>query len=281
MGKASAFMKLSKEVSRGLKKAKNAPARKYADNPKGKAPAPAKGLPDKGMMGAKEPPKLNPGAQAAKDLKAKKVATKTERVSSPTLRRQAVNAGVATRAEAVGNATMARKARNASHRGAGTLKNKPAPKKPMTTAQKVVGGTALAVGGTAAIMINDKKSMPKARASNPRGGTPMKGYGKAAAPRGGKPMAGSKASPATSKPAPMQSFGSPTKTSTKGFTIPATPVASKPAAPKATVKDLTPSISISSTPLSPAKAQKPDKQVGGLFGRTDGKWHLRRKVGRG
>jgi len=279
MSKAKVFMKLSKEVSKGLSKAKNAPARKYPKNPKVKAPAPAKGLPDKGMMGAKEPPKLNKGAQAAKDLAAAAKAKKTSRVSKASQRRVAVDAGLATRAEAVGNASMARKARNASRRGAGTLKNKPAPKKPMTTPQKVVGGTALAIGGTAAIMINDKKSMPKAKASSPRGGMPMAGVKGRQAPASAVSRGGSRA---VNKPAPRKSTGMPTKPAgSKGFSIPATPMVSKPAAPTVAVKDLSMSISMPSAPLSPAKAQKPDKQVGGLFGRTDGKWHLRRKVGRG
>jgi len=288
MSKAKVFMKLSKEVSKGLSKAKNAPARKYPKNPKVKAPTPAKGLPDKGMMGAKAQKQLNKGAQAAKDLAAaRKAATSKEMTVIAKGKGMAVipkGKGIATIPKGTGMTTVS-KGRGIAviPKTIGTAaKVSAVPKNVasgLTLPQKVVGGTALAIGGTAAIMINDKKSTPKPKAFAPRGipaAGPTKGR---QAPASAVSRGGSRA---VNKPAPMKSTGMPTKPAgSKGFSIPATPMASKPAAPTAAVKDLSMSISMPSAPLSPAKAQKPDKQIGGLLGRTDGKWHLRRKAGRG
>lgn len=102
MAKKRPFMKMSPEVSKGLGKAKNAPARTYAKNPTINAPAPAKGLPDKGMMGAKGP-SLNAGAQNAKNA-----AREARKVANPKSLRGAVAQGTMTKGEAIQQATVRR-----------------------------------------------------------------------------------------------------------------------------------------------------------------------------
>lgn len=184
----NAFMRISGEVKKGMSKAKNAPAREYAKDPKGKGvgKAATKGLPEKGSMGAKEAPKLNAGAQKAKDLADSKRATAAsreaaKRAKSP--RKAAVDAGLATKKEAISNVQSVRGARNAARRNAGNSKNIPAKKGKLTTAQKVVGAVAGAVAAGGVATNSDRKlkaataSSAKAGSSR-RGGTPMAGKGK-------------------------------------------------------------------------------------------------------
>lgn len=102
MAKKLLFMKMSAAVSKGLGKAKNAPARTYAKNPTINAPAPAKGLPDKGMMGAKGP-SLSANAQSAKNA-----AREARKVANPKSLRGAVAQGIMTKGEAIQQATVRR-----------------------------------------------------------------------------------------------------------------------------------------------------------------------------
>ena len=219
----NAFMRLSSEVKKGMSKAKNAPAREYAKDPKGKGvgKAATKGLPEKGSMGAKEAPKLNAGAQKAKDLADSKRATTAsreaaKRANSP--RKAAVDAGLATKKEAISNAQSVRGARNAVRRNAGTSKNIPAKKGKLTTAQKVVGSVvgSVAAGGVA---INSDRKLKAATASSAKAGSSR---------RDGAPM-GDKKAPAKMAPASAISRGG-------GSAVKNKPSVNKAPAKKATSK---------------------------------------------
>ena len=121
-----------------------------------------------------------------------------------------------------------------------------------------------------------QKKAATARGLKVRGGKPMAGAPKAGAKaRGGKPMAGvgkpvatvaAKAAPAAkAKAAPTMTKGSMKRTA-----IPKAEIA---------VQDIKQTIApMTSTGIAKTKR---NINVGGLVGRTGGKWHLGKKVGKG
>ena len=123
-----------------------------------------------------------------------------------------------------------------------------------------------------------KKRAALSRAGKARGGKPMAGAPEAGVKRrGGKPMAGeSKAAPAVdvNKKAPAKAKAKATPTMTRGSM-------KRSAIPKAemAVQDVKQTIApMASSGISKTKR---NIQVGGLVGRTGGKWHLGKKVGKG
>ena len=125
-----------------------------------------------------------------------------------------------------------------------------------------------------------KKRAALARAGKARGGKPMAGTPEAGVKRrGGKPMAGeSKAAPAVdvNKKAPAKAKAKATPTMTRGSM-------KRSAIPKAetTVRDVVTENKMSAPASSGISKKARTIQIGGLVGRTGGKWHLGKKVGKG
>jgi len=125
-----------------------------------------------------------------------------------------------------------------------------------------------------------KKRAALSRAGKARGGKPMAGAPEAGAKRrGGKPMAGeSKAAPAVdvNKKAPDKTKAKATPTMTRGSM-------KRSAIPKAetTVRDVVTENKMSAPASSGISKKARNIQIGGLVGRTGGKWHLGKKVGKG
>lgn len=274
-GKAlkSGFMRISKEVQKGLSKAKNAPAREYAPNPKGKGvgKAATKGLPEKGSMGATAPKELPEGAKRAQELKAAKDARLAKkRANSP--RRAAVDAGLATKQEAKANAQQVRGARTASRRGAGTLKNIPAEKKGLTTAQKTVGALGVFTAIGAAIGSKDRANA-SAPAYKSSGGPSTRG--------GARGKYALVKAPTSKSATPSAKTSSPSVSKPSAVTKPASPAMYKPSSERIPRKAPEVNDLKTSLPTLSGTAPKKTLQFGGLLGRQGGKWHLGRKAGKG
>lgn len=330
------FMKMSPAVSKGLSKAKNAPARTYGANPKS-----AKGLgTGKGLPVTNTGPKPNVGAQNAKNA-----ARAGRKAANPKSLRSAVNSRVMTQAEAVEQATVRRAGVQAGNKAARS--SIPAGKQlvPSSGSKALVpsssGGKALVPSGSGS------KALTVGRSAAQSGG---RGLGRrvavgAARAAIGNPITGLQVAAVSSVPAwndyskksgfgaadvkndwsntsnarmsagkPADGKGTSTGSRSRGGArrstvqnVPATPSVAKAApavsvsAPAASKPKATPTMTrgsmkrpegsvkvddVQNTFSAPsnsaaAPAKKKDISIGGLVGRTDGKWHLRKKVGKG
>lgn len=117
------------------------------------------------------------------------------------------------------------------------------------------------------------KAAPKAGAKA-RGGKAMGASGNAAAPAAAKPAAAK--APAKSAASAPAAKAKATPTMTRGSM-------KRSAMPKAemTVRDVVTENKISAPASSGIAKTKRDIKVGGLVGRTGGKWHLGKKAGKG
>lgn len=130
-----------------------------------------------------------------------------------------------------------------------------------------------------------KKRAALSRAGKARGGKPMGAKAKAGTERrGGKAMGDGKAAfvpvsidkPATVAAKPAKTKAKATPTMTKGSM-------KRSAMPKAetTVRDVVTENKMSAPASSGISKKSRTIQIGGLVGRTGGKWHLGKKVGKG